>query len=400
MQRTNEAPMDFEFTDRPKTTPAWITTTPSKRPHDELNPSTPTNTKIFGENKGHPFLFQSPPPASPNPHPWAPPPDFSPEKAFPQFEVKDVDMREASPPKPTQDDGDRKFATGAMRRVLRSRMQAKSSKSKALVPVAADGDDATSEEDSSDEAEPQRQLQRAGSTSNHYTLNMAAPAPPPSDMPYILLGYLQFFFNLSLVILFLYLVVQFIWTVQRDVQERISEYSMDIIQDIALCRRQYENNLCSTPLPAMAAQCAQWALCMARDPAVVGRARVGAELIAEVVNGFVEPISWKTLGFTLTSLAFLTLFINTLLSLYRERARPKAGGGGSNGRTTPTTMAHPVHLMPPVTPYHHPAQGGYLSPAPTPSWADRRHWEQEEEMGTPTRARRRRVEGGAALKVR
>ena len=34
---------------------------------------------------------------------------------------------------------------------------------------------------------------------------------------------------------------------------------------------------------------------MNRDPTIVGRARVGAELIAEVVNGFVEPISWKTL---------------------------------------------------------------------------------------------------------
>jgi hypothetical protein len=34
---------------------------------------------------------------------------------------------------------------------------------------------------------------------------------------------------------------------------------------------------------------------MNRDPTVVGRAKVGAELIAEVVNGFVEPISWKTL---------------------------------------------------------------------------------------------------------
>jgi len=38
--------------------------------------------------------------------------------------------------------------------------------------------------------------------------------------------YLQFGFNLSLVLLFLYLVVQFIVTVQRDVEQRISEYSM------------------------------------------------------------------------------------------------------------------------------------------------------------------------------
>ena len=34
---------------------------------------------------------------------------------------------------------------------------------------------------------------------------------------------------------------------------------------------------------------------MARDPRVVGRARVGAGVLAEVVNGFVEEISWKTL---------------------------------------------------------------------------------------------------------
>ncbi len=39
-------------------------------------------------------------------------------------------------------------------------------------------------------------------------------------------SYLQFFFNSSLVLLFLYLLVLFILTVQRDVQHRISEYSM------------------------------------------------------------------------------------------------------------------------------------------------------------------------------
>ena len=37
---------------------------------------------------------------------------------------------------------------------------------------------------------------------------------------------MQFFFNLSLVLVFLYLLVQFILTVQRDVEHRIAEYSM------------------------------------------------------------------------------------------------------------------------------------------------------------------------------
>ncbi len=112
--------------------------------------------------------------------------------------------------------------------------------------------------------------------------------------------------------MFLYLLVQFILTVQRDVEQRISEYSMgkcdrcfknfptkilpDIVQEIAQCAAQYKTNLCATsPIPAMAHQCGVWETCMNRDPTKVGRAKVGAELIAEVVNGFVEPISWKTL---------------------------------------------------------------------------------------------------------
>jgi hypothetical protein len=45
----------------------------------------------------------------------------------------------------------------------------------------------------------------------------------------------------------------------------------------------------------MLRQCGEWRVCMNRDPTVVGRAKVGAELIAQVINGFVEPISWKTL---------------------------------------------------------------------------------------------------------
>lgn len=113
--------------------------------------------------------------------------------------------------------------------------------------------------------------------------------------------------------MFLYLLVQFILTVQRDVEHRISEYSMgmifvpvnvcsemnwssDIVQEIGMCATQYRNNLCeNNPVPAMIQQCASWKTCMDRDPTMVGRARVGAELIADVINGFVEPISWKTL---------------------------------------------------------------------------------------------------------
>lgn len=246
-------------------------------------------------------------------------------------------------------------------------------------------DDSDEDEDSDDEG---RVTPLTQNTSNHYTLNMPGPAPPQSDLPYVLLGYLQFFFNLSLILVFLYLLVQFILTVQRDVEQRISEYSMDIVQEIAQCALHFKTNLCATnPIPAMMRQCAAWETCMNRDPSKVGRARVGAELIAEVVNGFVEPISWKTLIFTLTSLAFLTAFINALLSLYRSKINP-------------ATHAQPVHhpiqtfpIAPPNTPYanhHH-----YLSPPP--EWS--KSWSGMQDDITQTPSRRRRLEGGAAEKI-
>ena len=107
---------------------------------------------------------------------------------------------------------------------------------------------------------------------------------------------MQVVFNASLVLIFLYLVLQFILTVQHDVEHRVAEYSMDIVQEIAQCALLHKTNLCAqNAVPAMAHQCAAWELCMNRDPTKVGRARVSVEVIAEVVNSFVEPISWKTL---------------------------------------------------------------------------------------------------------
>ncbi|KAJ2914880.1 hypothetical protein MD484_g5540, partial [Candolleomyces efflorescens] len=346
-------------------------------------------TPTFGRNQNVPFLFNpGPVPQTPHTPAWEPA-QFSPTKATPQPEIHDVDMNEVTPSKPElkekEGEGDgsesaRPIALGALRRVFKQRKRTRGR-------ARRDEDHEDSGIGSDSEEEEDQVALRPQKTSNHYTLNLPALPPTPSETPYLLLGYLQFFFNLSLILLFLYIVIQFILTVQRDVEKRISEYSQDIIQDIAMCATQYQNNHCSTPhmAPAMVSQCANWETCMNRDPTTIGRARVSAELIAEVINGFVEPISWKTLIFTLTSLGFLTVFINALLSLYRSKYQPIAAPAHQ-----PTSF--PIH---PGTPYpaHH--FGGYLSPAPTPNWS--RYNRQPEEMESPTR--RRRLDGGVAAKL-
>ncbi|KAF8887710.1 Di-sulfide bridge nucleocytoplasmic transport domain-containing protein [Infundibulicybe gibba] len=401
-ERSTEAPMDFQFTNRPSSNvkPVWASDdpeTPRKRPHDDTNITATLSTPYtpsFGSNQNIPFIFQSAnTPQTPHKHPWAPPPNFSPAKAFPQpipqVEINDVDMFELSPPKPDESkEGDRPVAFGAMRRVFKSRQKSRDMR------IAVSRNKHTTEDqdghESFDDDDDELAAALTQNTSNHYTLNIPAPPAPQSDIPYILLGYLQFFFNLSLILLFLYLVLQFVLTVQRDVEQRISEYSMDIVQEIAICALQFKNNLCaSNPIPAMAQQCGSWQTCMNRDPTVVGRAKVGAELIAEVVNGFVEPISWKTLAFTLTSLSFLTVFINALLSLYRSRHHPI---------TAPPPL-HPQHFpIAPTAPYPGNQFGGFLSPAPTPSWGRTRYGPVDEDLQSPTR--RRRIEGGGAIKIK
>ncbi|KAG6841534.1 hypothetical protein C0991_009899 [Blastosporella zonata] len=403
--RGTEAPMDYEWTNRTPIKPSWSQSaaedqsTPRKRPHDEVNPpTTPFNqprSPIFGSNQNVPFIFnQNATPRTPNPHPWQPPLHFSPEKAFPKTpELNDVDMSEVSPNKGEEQgksENGRAVAVGGLRRVFNARKKTQSFQmARRMRDHNSDDEDVF---DSDEEADALVQ-----NTSNHYTLNMPAAPPPQSDLPYILLGYLQFLFNLSLILLFLYLVVQFILTVQRDVEQRISEYSMDIVQEIAICALQHKTNLCErNAVPAMTHQCENWKTCMNRDPAIVGRAKVGAEMIAEVVNGFVEPISWKALAFTLTSLSFLTVFINSLLSLFRARQQPAAPPPPVHPLQAQLTLPYPPHFGP---------GAGYLSPAPTPSWGRTGSRSRvalppdDEGLQTPTR-RRRRIEGGASLDVK
>jgi len=107
----------------------------------------------------------------------------------------------------------------------------------------------------------------------------------------------------------LYLGVGFIRTIQRDVDLKVEEYSagdlfsefselmVEILQEMAVCSKEYLENRCApnTRVPAMEKACLAWEKCMNRDPTVVGRARVSAETFAEIVNSFIEPISYKTM---------------------------------------------------------------------------------------------------------
>ncbi|KAJ1983327.1 hypothetical protein H4R34_001350 [Dimargaris verticillata] len=223
---------------------------------------------------------------------------------------------------------------------------------------------------------------------NDHAMVPAHQAPTPTwqnhqEIPFLLSGYfaalnpcgsssvqptsyLQLFFNLFVVAVIFYLVTQFITTIQRDVDLKADEYSGEILQEMSLCTKNYIENRCSpeSRVPAMEKACATWENCMNRDPKIIGRAKVSAETFAEIINSFIEPISYKTMAF-FAFLLFGSLFIsNFAFSILRNR---------SMASSTAAHHPHPPPSMTPAHPFHHhqanPALPPYTPSGPPPAVA-------------------------------
>lgn len=82
--------------------------------------------------------------------------------------------------------------------------------------------------------------------------------------------------------------------------------------EIALCSRQYHENRCHPDqrVPAMEKVCMEWETCMSRDPSTTSRARLHAETIAEILNGFFGAISTKTYVFMIGGTVLVLVLFN------------------------------------------------------------------------------------------
>ncbi|WAQ82059.1 hypothetical protein PtA15_2A372 [Puccinia triticina] len=136
------------------------------------------------------------------------------------------------------------------------------------------------------------------STTNYLTINgwKGADGPqqqPPSrlstDTPYILLVYLQLLFNSSLVFVGLYLAINLILIIRTDINHNVLVHTARLRQEIDACASDYHANRCfpaTQRTPFIEKHCLQWEACMARNPSLISRAKIGAETFAEVINGF------------------------------------------------------------------------------------------------------------------
>ncbi|KAI9314857.1 Di-sulfide bridge nucleocytoplasmic transport domain-containing protein [Dichotomocladium elegans] len=95
-----------------------------------------------------------------------------------------------------------------------------------------------------------------------------------------------------------YVVVQFAIGIRRDVVHRTAIYESNLLEEHFQCRMKYAKNRCdpSTRLPAMDELCRQWQQCLYR-PMWVGRSKVLAETLGDIISGFFDTLSFKAMFF-------------------------------------------------------------------------------------------------------
>eukprot|EP00761_Pharyngomonas_kirbyi_P000177 gb/GECH01000177.1/.p1 GENE.gb/GECH01000177.1/~~gb/GECH01000177.1/.p1 ORF type:complete len:440 (+),score=143.97 gb/GECH01000177.1/:1-1320(+) len=222
-----------------------------------------------------------------------------------------------------------------------------------------------------------------------------------SNLPDTIWSYMHLLFNILVIFLFCYIVYLGFQSILNDIESKAEVASSDIVKEIGLCADNYQKNQCDDPNrpPALEDDCREWQKCMQRDPLKVARATLSAQTIAEVLNGFVEPLSYKSMFFLITFVLLFFFISNMAFNFVRggtSRKRKKSkryyqdhdeyddedDDDSFNNDNNSNMMPHQQHPGPPVVmppafqyqyPYYnygyHPANtggGGGIAPFLTP----------------------------------
>ncbi|KAI5969546.1 hypothetical protein CANMA_001396 [Candida margitis] len=136
-----------------------------------------------------------------------------------------------------------------------------------------------------------------------------------THVPYVLSLYFQLLVNIILWSFMIYLIYICISTIQSDIELKIDEFTIKVLDEIANCSKEYSRNKCHLPeRPSiMDEECDQLEKCQNQDPTKIARSEVTIELIAEIINAFVNRLSYKSL---LVMISVLVIFIiHTTLTL-------------------------------------------------------------------------------------
>lgn len=345
--RGTESPMDFEWQGHGPVDPsspfhryamenkkrevAFLSTDLSSNrsgTHTQFESPNKHELPSFGAPNGRPFFFSNVPPA-PQASPFRAPSFTTPRKPV------DIDFSSggensspvqadndetpeakpfeftASPPKSKKRNSlwgmygrfapspriTRPFNDNLERRIQKRRRRALDKQQ--LIRVRRDSEDTSDDEEPAPKRSPSKQhtapLPPQSNLSSFFSFLSTNP-----DLPAILSRYLQVIFNFLLLSFFGYIIYSFYQTIRADVDRAADEAVSDILAEMSMCSKQYIENSCASDkrVPAIEQLCVNWETCMNRDPQAVKRARLSAQTFAQIFNSFVEPISLKTMLFS------------------------------------------------------------------------------------------------------
>ncbi|KAI9246493.1 Di-sulfide bridge nucleocytoplasmic transport domain-containing protein [Phascolomyces articulosus] len=154
---------------------------------------------------------------------------------------------------------------------------------------------------------------------------------PPSHVPeytyrehilFVASSFIRMGCDLAWFTMAIYVGIQFALALKRDVNLKLETFESDRLDEFLNCQMEYASNRCdpSTRVPAMDELCRQWQQCLYR-PMWIGTTRAVAETLADIINGFIDKISIRTMFFILT-IIILTLWTRTYTPVVKTITSP------------------------------------------------------------------------------
>ncbi|KAI3649993.1 hypothetical protein MP228_005625 [Amoeboaphelidium protococcarum] len=115
-------------------------------------------------------------------------------------------------------------------------------------------------------------------------------------MPGIIQKWVMAGYNLFLYILFIVVVLYSLYSIYSDFNMKAQSMQRRHSESILKCTQHYEDNKChpSTRVPALQTLCTEWLDCM-NAPHEYGSMRIWSLLVADVIETFIQSLSFKTL---------------------------------------------------------------------------------------------------------
>lgn len=115
-------------------------------------------------------------------------------------------------------------------------------------------------------------------------------------LPNTLSSWAQFLLNSFIIASIMYILFTSWSTIRSDVDKKASVVVADLLAEMTICANYYISSNCADKqVPAIQSLCQNWERCMNQDPQHLGRAKLSAHTLADIINGFIEPISYKAI---------------------------------------------------------------------------------------------------------